>query len=66
LRNKDAFWAYLFIAPQMLGLVLFIAGPVLFAIYLSFTQWNMIAPPRWVGLQNYWRQLSDPLFHTVV
>jgi multiple sugar transport system permease protein len=65
LRNREAIWGYLFIAPQMLGLILFILGPVFVAIYLSFTQWNMIAPPRWVGMRNYLRQLGDPLFHTV-
>lgn len=60
--RSEAIWGYIFIAPQMLGLVLFILGPVLGALYLSFTRWNMMAPPEWVGLANYLRQFTDRRF----
>jgi multiple sugar transport system permease protein len=44
--------------PWMLGFVLFTAGPMLFGLYASLTRWDIISPPRWVGLGNYTRMLS--------
>jgi len=65
-QRSEAIWGYLFIAPQILGLVLFILGPVLGAFYLSFTRWNMTSPPEWVGLGNYSRQFTDTRFFTLL
>ena len=55
-------WAYLFIAPQIIGLAIFTLGPIIYAGYLSFTKWNLIKPPEFVGLENYIDQLTDPGF----
>ncbi|NIV38124.1 MAG: ABC transporter permease subunit [Anaerolineae bacterium] len=65
-RRSEAMWGYLFIAPQILGLVLFILGPVLSAFYLSFTRWNMTSPPEWVGLENYLRQFTNTNFFALL
>ncbi len=54
--------AYLFIAPWLLGLVCFIVGPILAALVLSFTNWNMISPPQWIGFQTYSGLLFDAKF----
>ncbi|NJM08361.1 sugar ABC transporter permease [Candidatus Gracilibacteria bacterium] len=61
-RRQEAAWAYLFIAPQLLGLTLFILGPTLATFVFSFTSWDLIATPRWVGLANYQAQLNAPVF----
>ncbi len=61
-QRSELKWAYLFIAPQMIGLAVFTLGPILYAGYLSFTKWSLIRPPQWVGLQNYIDQLQDPTF----
>ncbi len=61
-QRSEMKWAYLFIAPQMVGLAVFTLGPILYAAYLSFTKWNILKPPQWVGLDNYIDQLSDPTF----
>lgn len=45
--------SYLMVAPFVICFVIFIVLPVLGAIGLSFTFYNMIEPPRFVGLQNY-------------
>lgn len=45
--------SYLFIAPFALLFFTFTVLPVLIAIGLSFTYFNMLQPPRWVGWQNY-------------
>ncbi|MDR3688694.1 MAG: extracellular solute-binding protein [Fimbriimonas sp.] len=53
---------YLFIAPWLLGLVCFIVGPIIAALGLSFTNWNMISAPHWIGFQTYSGLLFDSKF----
>jgi multiple sugar transport system permease protein len=56
---------YLAIAPWLLGLVLFTGGPILASLYFSFTDWNVLTAPRWVGLDNYVQLATvDPIFWT--
>ena len=45
--------------PWMLGFLLFSAGPMIAALVLSFTRWDIIGEPEFVGLQNYWTMLTD-------
>ncbi|WP_369251545.1 carbohydrate ABC transporter permease [Streptomyces sp. R41] len=54
--------AALFIAPAMLGFLVFLLWPTLRGIYLSFTRFNLLTPARWVGLDNYTRMVNDPIF----
>lgn len=54
--------AYLFIAPSFLGVAVFVAFPVLFALYMSFQDWNGVTLPRFIGLRNFADLMSDPLF----
>ena len=44
---------WLFILPVVLGIGIFQVYPTLFSLYASFTQWNLLTPPRWVGMRNY-------------
>lgn len=54
---------YLFISPWLLGFLIFTAGPMLSAVALCFTQWDIITPPKWIGLGNFKELLfEDPLF----
>jgi multiple sugar transport system permease protein len=55
--------AYLFLAPWFLGLGLITIGPILGSLYLSFTDYSLLAPPEWTGLDNYARMVSDPRFY---
>jgi multiple sugar transport system permease protein len=56
---------YLAITPWLLGLVLFTGGPILASLYFSFTDWNVLTAPRWVGLDNYVQLATvDPIFWT--
>lgn len=63
---RDNAWAYLFIAPQILGLLVFVIGPVIFAFVISFMKWDIGSTPEWVGLTNYSKQVSDPIFWKVL
>ncbi|MFN2134945.1 MAG: carbohydrate ABC transporter permease [Candidatus Promineifilaceae bacterium] len=51
--RKEALAGYLFISPWLIGFLLFIVGPMLYSLYISFTRWNIVGDPRWVGLANY-------------
>lgn len=42
-----------FIAPHLLIFIIFICVPIIFGIYISFTKWDLIGQPIWVGLDNY-------------
>ncbi len=50
-------WAtgYLFASPFIIGFLIFIALPMLYAVWLSFQSWNFIGQPRYVGFDNYVR-----------
>ena len=61
-RQQEELWAYLFLLPQYVGLVCFVLGPVLVTLFLSFAEWNLIAPPRWIGIQNYTVSLQTQVF----
>ena len=66
-RHPDNRAAYLFLAPWLIGLIVFTAGPMIASLYLSFTDYNLLQspienPPAWVGLGNYAEMFSDPDF----
>ncbi len=44
---------YLFMTPFTILFIIFVVAPVLTAVYLSFTYFNMLEPPRWINLSNY-------------
>ncbi|HZD10548.1 MAG TPA: sugar ABC transporter permease, partial [Candidatus Binatia bacterium] len=63
LARKEALSGYLFILPWIVGFVVFLAGPMLASFALSFTRWNIVGDPRWVGLDNYQQIFTrDPDF----
>jgi multiple sugar transport system permease protein len=57
--SSDTLSAYLFVGPTLSGYLLFVLGPLIAAIVLSFTHYDLISPPRLVGLSNYARLISD-------
>ena len=60
---RETLAAWSFLAPSLAHLVLFSVGPLLFALYISFFQWDLLrAEKPFVGLANYRELASDPLF----
>ena len=53
---------YAFLSPWLFGLFLFTLGPLIAAVLLSFTTWNMVQPPQWVGSLHYARLPADQYF----
>lgn len=65
LRRQEAITGYLFIAPWLIGFLAFVAGPMIWSLYASFTNYDVTSHMNWVGLDNYRRLLfDDELFWT--
>jgi multiple sugar transport system permease protein len=71
--SEETRWAFFFILPWIVGFVVFTAGPMLWSLYLSFTDYNVIRPPDPIGLENYedlmgdrrvWLSLVNTLYYT--
>jgi multiple sugar transport system permease protein len=63
LQAKKSLWAYLFLLPWILGLIIFWLGPILASFYFSFTEYDVISTPRFIGLDNYQKAFrQDDLF----
>ena len=48
-NGRDNKAAYIFLLPWLVGLVAITIGPMLMSLYLSFTDYNLLQPPEWVG-----------------
>ncbi|MCB0110648.1 MAG: sugar ABC transporter permease [Caldilineaceae bacterium] len=52
-QRQEERLAWLFVLPVVLGIGIFQIYPTAFSLYASMTQWNLLTPPRWIGLYNY-------------
>ncbi|MEC0201984.1 sugar ABC transporter permease [Paenibacillus lautus] len=55
LRENEHITGYVFSAPFVLGFLIFTLYPILSSLYYSFTNYNLMEAPRWLGLENYER-----------
>jgi multiple sugar transport system permease protein len=62
MRKRAMLTGYLFIAPVILGYLIWVAGPLIVAIWLSLNEWDMLRPATFVGLSNYQLMFQDDLF----
>lgn len=62
LQRRETLAGLAFISPWIIGFLIFTAGPMAFSMGLSLTQYDIIRPPTFVGLQNYEQLLKDPRF----
>lgn len=63
MNKRENLSGYLFIAPWLVGFFVFTFGPFLRSFYLSFTRYNIIQPPKFIGAANYRMMLfQDDLF----
>ncbi|WP_285102023.1 sugar ABC transporter permease [Promicromonospora sp. MEB111] len=61
-HRGDARLAWVLIAPAVIGFLVFAAYPTLRGIYLSFTDFRVLTPPEWTGLDNLKRLVADEVF----
>jgi multiple sugar transport system permease protein len=62
-RNlRERITGYGFLFPDVLGLLVFVVGPIGFAFYISLHSWTALSPMRWIGFANYTRLWADVRF----
>src|SRR5262245_50933741 len=76
IARREAIEGLLYISPFLLGFLIFTAYPMIASLYLSFTKYNIISPPTWIGLDNYheaffqdaqfWTSLKRTLYFAVL
>src|SRR3954463_9874992 len=63
--QREALAGYLFILPTFLGYTVFVIGPIFAAIWISLTTFDLLSPPKFIGLGNYVQLFSDPRLRQV-
>lgn len=48
-----------FISPWLIGFLIFVVGPIVSSFYLSFTKYDILSAPQWIGFENYIAMLTD-------
>jgi multiple sugar transport system permease protein len=62
-RRRESLYFYLTISPWLIGFLLLTVGPMLYSLYISFTRWDLLTEPVWIGLDNYINKMpNDPRF----
>ncbi len=60
---REELTGWLFASPWIIGFLIFTVGPMLFSLYTSFTKYNIIGAPQWIGIDNYRNMFAnDPMF----
>lgn len=60
--RREALSFYLFISPMLVGVLVFTAFPIVASLILSFSRWNLISPPNFVGFKNFVRIFTKDKF----
>ncbi|GIV83353.1 MAG: sugar ABC transporter permease [Candidatus Roseilinea sp.] len=60
--RQQLIWFYVLISPWIIGFLLFTLGPMVASVIFSLTEWDLLTPPRWIGLANFAEMVADPLF----
>jgi multiple sugar transport system permease protein len=55
-------WVLLFLAPSLVGLLIFTVGPILVSLGLTLFEWNMLSAPEYIGLANFRELFADEAF----
>jgi len=50
---RDNVSSYVFLVPWLLGFFILTLYPMIYSLYLSFTQYNILQPPKWIGWRNF-------------
>ncbi len=59
MKRREMLTAYAFILPTFIGFVIFIVGPMMASFAISLFDWNMLTPPKFIGLENFETLFND-------
>ncbi|MFD0675789.1 MULTISPECIES: carbohydrate ABC transporter permease [unclassified Paenibacillus] len=61
-KRQQVLVGYICVLPAILGVLIFTIGPLLYSLYISFTDWTILKPMQWIGLANYQAIFTEDLF----
>lgn len=61
-ERREAMHAYVFMSPVIIGLLVFTLGPIIVSLFLSFSNYNLLNDPKWIGVDNYVKMYGERLF----
>lgn len=61
-KKSEGRWGLLMVSPYIVHFVVFVAVTFLASLYFSFSDYDILNPPQWVGLANYEKLIHDPVF----
>ncbi|WP_185973862.1 carbohydrate ABC transporter permease [Brevibacillus sp. LEMMJ03] len=61
-KKSEGRWGLLMVSPYIVHFVVFVAVTFLTSLYFSFSDYDILNPPQWVGLANYEKLVNDPVF----
>ncbi|WP_420490505.1 carbohydrate ABC transporter permease [Neobacillus niacini] len=64
--GSEAFYGYLFVSPMVIGFLVIMLFPLIYSIYMSLTDWQLLGDPNFIGTENYQRLVNDPDFWVVL
>lgn len=64
-RSRESIAAWLFLLPSLIPFLVFVAGPLVAAVALSFAKYDILTPPTFAGLANFEKFLNDPRLLTI-
>lgn len=53
MQKREAMVGFIFVAPWIIGLLSFTIGPLIYSLFVSFCDYNVTTPAKWIGLRNY-------------
>lgn len=62
IRRSETIAGYMFLLPNLIGFLVFMLFPILFAFYIMLTDWSLANEPEFVGLKNFDTMINDPIF----
>ena len=75
-RLRQDLKGYLFISPWLIGILVFLAYPTVASFFFSMTNYTILNPPKWVGLENfqvmftkdplYWKSVWNTIYYVVI
>ena len=60
MTKKHVRWGWVFVSPYLFHLLVLTLIPLFISVYFSFVRYDLLTPPKWVGLQNYYYTLTSP------
>ncbi|TBL79973.1 carbohydrate ABC transporter permease [Paenibacillus thalictri] len=59
LRDNDNMVGYIFTSPFIIGFLVFTLYPIISSFYYSFTHYDLLSSPRWIGFENYEKMFTN-------